>query len=86
MSTSMVPPQQRDWWAEEVRRKNAKLWRLPREIWDRIVESVEDYPVGIEEGETIRQEFMAERAEYQTKHMEAMMNHGQWDLDWEDDE
>lgn len=50
------------------------------------MESVEDYPVGIEEGETIRQEFMAERAEYQTKHMEAMMNHGQWDLDWEDDE
>ena len=86
MSTSMVPPQQRDWWAEEVRRKNAKLWRLPREVWDRIVESVEDYPVGIEEGETIRQEFMAERAEYQKKHMEAMMDHGQWDLDWEDDQ
>lgn len=86
MSTSMVPPQQRDWWAEEVRRNNARFWRLPREIWDRIVESVEDYPVGLEEAEATRQEFMAERAEYQRKHTEAMMNHGQWDLDWEDDE
>ena len=86
MSTSMVPPQRRDWWAEEVRRRNAKLWRLPAEIWDRIVESVEDYPIGMEEGEAIRQDFMAERAEYQRKHTEAMMNHGQWDLDWQDDE
>lgn len=67
-------------------RKNAKLWRLSREIWDRIVESVEDYPVGTEEVEAIRQEFMAERAEYQKQQTEAMMNHGQWDLDWEDDE
>lgn len=86
LSTSMVPPQRRDWWAEEVRRNNAKLWRLPKEIWNRIVENVEGYPVGIEEGELMRQEFMAERAEYQRKHTEAMMNHGSWDLDWEDDE
>ncbi len=86
MSTSMVPPQQRDWWAEEVRRTNATLWRLPREIWDRIVEGVEDYPVGMEEGEAIRREFVAERAEYRVKHTEAMMDHGQWDLEWEDDE
>lgn len=86
MSTSVVPPQRRDWWAEEVRRKNAKLWRLPTEIWDRIVESVEDYPVGMEEGEAIREEFIDERAEYQRRHTEATLNHGQWDLDWEDDE
>lgn len=86
MSTSMVRPQRRDWWAEEVRRKNAKLWRLPTEIWDRIVKSMEKYPVGMEEGEAIRAEFMDERAEYQRRHTEAMSNHGQWDLDWEDDE
>lgn len=86
LSTSMVPPQRRDWWAGEVRRRNAKLWRLPKEIWDRIVENVDGYPIGIEEGEVMRQEFMAERAEYQRKHTEAMMNHGSWDLDWEDDE
>ena len=86
MSTSMVPPQRRDWWAEEVRRTNARLWRLPTEIWDRIVESVEDYPIGMEEGEAIRREFMNERAGYQRKHTEAMMDHGQWDLEWDDDE
>ena len=86
MSTSMVPPQRRDWWAKEVRRKNARLWRLPMEIWDRIVNSVEDYPVGLEEGKAIRQEFMAERAHYQKNHTEAMLDYGQWDLDWVDDE
>ena len=86
MSTSMVLPQRRDWWAEEVRRKIARLWRLPMEIWDRIVDSVEDYPVGFEEGKAIRQEFMAERAEYQKNHTEEMLDYGQWDLDWEDDE
>ena len=86
MSTSMVPPQRRDWWAEEVRRTNARFWRLPTEIWVRIVESVEDYPIGREEGEAIRREFVAERAEYQRKHTEAMMGYGEWDLEWEDDE
>lgn len=50
------------------------------------MESVEDYPVGMEEGEAIREEFMDERAEYQRMHTEAILNHGQWDLDWEDDE
>lgn len=86
LSTSMVPSQRLDWWAEEVRRKNARLWRLPNEIWNRILENVENFPVGIEEGEVMRQEFMAERAEFQRKQMEAMMNHGSWDLEWEDDE
>ena len=50
------------------------------------MKSMEKYPVGMEEGEAIRAEFMDERAEYQRRHTEAMSNHGQWDLDWEDDE
>ena len=85
MSTSMVPPQRRDWWADEVRRKNARFWRLPAEIWARIVENVEGYPIGWEEGQVMRREFMAERGEYQRRQTEAMMRHGEWDLEWEDE-
>ena len=86
MSSSMVPPQRRDWWAAEVRRRNPRLWRLPTEVWDRIVESVEDYLIDMKEGEKIRQDFRKERAEYQRKHTKAMMDYLPWDLERKYDE
>lgn len=81
ISTSRVPPQRRDWWAKEVRRQNAVLWRLPNEIWAHIVDALEGYPLSREEAEHMRNEFVEERAEFQRKHMEAMMEYGEWDLD-----
>lgn len=81
ISTSRVPPQRRDWWAKEVRRQNAVLWRLPNEIWDNVVATLEGYPLSIEEAEHLRNEFVEERAEFQKKHTEAMMEYGEWDLD-----
>ena len=72
----MVLPQRRDCWAEEVWRKNARLWRLAMEIWDRIVSRVEDYVVRLEEEKPIRQEFVAERAIHQKTHTEAILDDG----------
>lgn len=86
MSTAMVPPQRQDWWAQEVRVGNTRLSRLPREVWDRIVEMVEGYPIGMEEGKELRREFKTENARAREKHTRAMMDYLEWDLDWEDDE
>ena len=72
MSTTMVPPQRRDWWADEIRRQNARIYRLPTEVWERIVDMVEGYSICMDEAERIRREFMKERAEFQKKHTKAM--------------
>ena len=81
ISTSRVPPQRRDWWAQAVRQQSALLWRLPREVWVMIVDSVEGFPIGRHEAEQMRKEFVAERAEFQRKHTEAMQAYLEWDLD-----
>ena len=65
---------------------NTRLSRLPREVWDRIVEMVEGYPIGMEEGKELRREFKTENARAREKHTRAMMDYLEWDLDWEDDE
>ena len=82
----MVPPQRRDWWAQEIRAGNARFWRLPGEVWNRIVDMVEGYPIGMEEGEEMRREFKTESGRAREKHTKAMMDYLEWDLDWEDDE
>ena len=86
MSTAMVPPQRQDWWADEIRRQNARIYRLPMEVWERIVGMVEGYPLGMDEAEKIRREFVEERAEVQKKHTKAMEEYLEWDLDWPDNE
>lgn len=87
MSTAMVPPQRRDWWAQEIRAKNARFWRLPMEIWDLIVGMVDDgWPIGVKEGEATRREFWEENQRAREKHTKAMEDYLEWDLDWEDNE
>ena len=82
MSTSMVPCQRRDWWAEEVRRCCALFWRLPREIFNAIVDRVDEdaYPISREEGERMREEFREERDQFREKHTEAMEGYEEWDF------
>ena len=75
MSTTMVPPQQRDWWAQEVRAGNTRFLQLPTEVWDRIVEMVEGYPIGMEEGKERMREFKMENARATEKHTKAMMDY-----------
>ena len=86
MSTAMVPPQRKDWWADEIRRQNARIYRLPTEVWERIVDMVEGYPIAMDEAEKIRREFVEERAEVQRKHTKAMVEYLEWDLDRLNDE
>ena len=86
MSTAMVPPQRKDWWADEIRRHNARIYRLPPEIWDLIVDMVEECPIGTHEAEKIQREFMEERWEFQQKQTKAMEDYLQWDLGGDDDE
>lgn len=81
ISTSRVPPQQRDWWAQEVRRQNPVFWRLPTELWIKIVNAAEGTPMSVNGAQKLRAEFVEERAEYQRKHTQAMMDYGEWELD-----
>ena len=59
ISTANVPPQRRDWWAELVRRV-PRFARLPTEIFNQIIEQVEE-PCGMEEAKRGREDLMARR-------------------------
>lgn len=80
MSTSMVPCQRRDWWADSVRKACPRFWRLPNEIWNRIVDSMEGWPLSMEEGLEMRREFVEEREESRRQHTESMEKYLPWDL------
>jgi len=60
ISTANVPPQRRDWWAEEVRKVD-RFAVLPREIFERIIDEVQDFPISWERALEIREELMGER-------------------------
>lgn len=61
ISTANVPPQQRDWWAREVKLDESRVGQLPAELVDMIAEGVKDFPIGLDEARTLREELMAER-------------------------
>jgi hypothetical protein len=60
LSTANVAPQRRDWWAEEIR-KIERFEALPREIFDRIIERVEEFPMSWDEAVETRGKLMDER-------------------------
>ncbi|KAK3074200.1 hypothetical protein LTR53_003543 [Teratosphaeriaceae sp. CCFEE 6253] len=60
LSTANVPPQRRDWWAAEVR-KISPFAELPIELFERIVEVVDDFPISWDEACETREALMAER-------------------------
>ncbi len=76
----MVPCQRKDWWAHAIRTSCARFWRLPRAVFNLIVESVEDWPISMEDGEKIRKEFMEEREGFRVRHTSAMEGYQQWDF------
>jgi hypothetical protein len=75
ISTANVPPQQRDWWAEEVVKEFNKgktgLGKLSTELKEKVFEAVDDFPVGIEEAKRIRLQLMEERSVFVVKHKDA---------------
>ena len=85
MSTAMVPCQRKDWWADEIRRQNAPIYRLPAEVWGRIVDMVDGYPICMDEAGRISRDFREERAEFQKKHTKAMEDYLEWDLELDDE-
>ncbi|KAJ3574166.1 hypothetical protein NPX13_g4456 [Xylaria arbuscula] len=60
LSTSVVPPQRKDWWAREVR-KVSPLKELPREIFDLIIGYVHGFPMSWEDALDTRELLMRER-------------------------
>lgn len=63
LSTANVPPQRRDWWAKEVR-KVKKFAALPQELFDRIVESVNDFSISWDAACDTRELLMEERGRF----------------------
>lgn len=65
-----------------------RLWRLPNEVWDGIVDAVDGWPLSMEEGMGMRREFLEEREEFRRQHTESMEEYLPWDLGGfdEDDE
>lgn len=67
ISSAHVPCQQREWWADEIR-FNGALGRLPEEMVSKIVEDVEDFPIGLAEAKELRLELMEERKVFEVNH------------------
>jgi hypothetical protein len=67
LSTANIPPQQRQWWAEEVR-ENGALSALPNEIFNQTVRMVDDFPLSWEQALDIREKLMAERGKLNEEH------------------
>lgn len=62
ISTRNVPPQDRRWWAEELRQTpGQRLSRLPKELFDEITNNVDDFPISWEQALDIREQLMDER-------------------------
>jgi len=60
LSSAHVPPQRRDWWADEVRKSGA-LSVLPNEIIDMTLSMVDDFPISWDQAVDIREKLMDER-------------------------
>ncbi|KAL7622746.1 hypothetical protein AAE478_006424 [Parahypoxylon ruwenzoriense] len=61
LSTGVVPPQRRDWWAPEVR-KVRPFCSLPREVFDIIIEQVDGFPMSWDDALEARNMLMRERS------------------------
>ena len=67
ISTANDPPQQREWWGEEIIKEGTggkAFANLSTELKVKIIEDVEDFPIGMEEAKEIRTKLMQERSKY----------------------
>jgi hypothetical protein len=68
ISTANVPPQQKEWWSEEVDRQmedsGKAMGKLSTELKDKVFGDVEDFPIGMDEAKELRLKLMEERKEY----------------------
>ncbi len=72
-----VPPQQLDWWREEVTRQMEEsgtgLKKLSMEMKDKVFENVEDFPISMDEAKEVRLKLMDERREYGVQYNESFV-------------
>ncbi|KAK4456708.1 hypothetical protein QBC42DRAFT_351071 [Cladorrhinum samala] len=62
LSSAHVPPQRRDWWAEEVRNKAGLVGgKVPPEIFNMVIDEVSDFPLSWEQAVEYRKKLMEER-------------------------
>ncbi|KAL0564117.1 hypothetical protein V5O48_017937 [Marasmius crinis-equi] len=66
LSTANIPPQQRDWWGEVVRKDtSSRLGQLPAELRAQVVQMTdewpEEWPISLEEAKKVRQDLMSKR-------------------------
>ena len=59
VSTAKVPPQRKDWWSDKLCEMGV-FNRLSREVYDMIIDRVDDFPIGIEQAKELRLEHMEE--------------------------
>lgn len=71
LSTANVPPQRKDWWAKEVQ-KVERFASLPVELFENIINFVEDFPISWEDALEIRERLMEERGRIADEVNEAM--------------
>lgn len=68
ISTANVPPQQKEWWSEEVDRQMKEsgqaMAKLSNELKDKVFGDVEDFPIGMDEAKELRLKLMEERKKY----------------------
>ena len=69
ISTANVPCQQKEWWAQEVQAQEA-FPKLPNELVDEVMNSVEDFPISLAKAKELRVELMEERKNFVTEHDE----------------
>lgn len=63
ISTANIPPQQRDWWSEELTAGGC-FKQLAAELQEKVFDSVDDFPIGLDEAKEMRLKLMDERREY----------------------
>lgn len=73
LSTSNVPPQRKDWWAEELH-KGGVLREFPAELAQHTVDLVDEFPISFEKAVEMRETLMDERSHGNSEITEKMMD------------
>jgi hypothetical protein len=80
ISTANVPPQQRDWWRDEVEKQASTsgktLAKLSPEIKDKIFVEVEGFPMSMDDAREVRLRLMEERSNRAEQDRDSFKQHG----------
>jgi len=71
LSSAVVPPQQKDWWADLIREEGG-LALLHKDLYDSMMNSIDDFPLSWEQAVEYRAKLMEERSDGQKEFSEYM--------------